>query len=198
MSKVSRFVIAVGGNWMNEWMACVQTSDVMITPETLFWLARAQWDAAERGRSDYLRSPSPRSTLEHPEIWQRNRMRVNTKRQQLAVTITFFYYEDSFVMTQTWPCLCYSRHSAGAPREIDNTTDLQRWGGAYGWPESIPWLIIIAFKCYKLFASELKWMEKNHLEEAAQGFIQYHLNTLNLLRKDVWRGKNQSCQETFR
>lgn len=88
----------------------------------------------------------------------------------LAVTIKFFYYEDSFVMTHAWPCLCYSRHFAGAPREIDNTTDLQRWGGAYGWPENIPWLIIITFKCYKLFASKLKWMGKKSPWRSCSGF----------------------------
>lgn len=198
MWKVSRFVIAVGGNWMNE---------CHVYRRQMLW-SHLKHCSGSHALSEMQQSVGVQTTwgVHLPDQrWSILRYDKGTECElwtqkgssSLAVIIKKFY-EDSFVMTHAWPCLCYSHHSASALREIDNTTDLQRWGGAYGWPGSILWLIIIAFKCYKLFASKFKWMETNHLKEAAQGFIQYHLNALNLLRKHVWRGKKQSCQETFR
>ena len=34
-------------------------------------------------------------------------------------------------------------------------------------------------------------MMKSHLEEAAQSFIEDHLNSFNLLRKNIWEEKEK-------
>lgn len=79
-----RFVWLVqgGGVWTRD--GTDGETDIRISPGTLFWLAHAQWDAAERERSDYPKSPSHRSTPGHPKTWGRIKMQpVNSKRQQL-------------------------------------------------------------------------------------------------------------------
>lgn len=57
--------------WMKQMDLRKRGKDIEISPETLFWLVRARWDAAERERSGYLKSPSHQSMLGHPIVWQR-------------------------------------------------------------------------------------------------------------------------------
>lgn len=59
---------AISVTWEIEQVDSGTEIDIRISPETLPWLVRAQWDAAEYERSDYLMSPSHRSELGHPKI----------------------------------------------------------------------------------------------------------------------------------
>lgn len=101
-------------------------TDIRISPGTLFWLVHAQWDAAEREHSDYLKSPSHQSALGHPKMW-----RCNLSTQKCSNCNIIFY-----VMTRAWPCPCCNHQTADAPHGIDSTKDWQHWGGERDWPGS--------------------------------------------------------------
>lgn len=87
------------------WDGICGEKDIRISPGTLFWLAHAQWDAAERERSDYPKSPSHRSMLGHPKTWGRIKMQAvnficsptlyTAKHINDQVVVTYLSCDDS-------------------------------------------------------------------------------------------------------
>lgn len=124
------FTETTTSHWMKQTDLRKGGKDIGISPETLFWLVHARWDAAERERSGYLTSPSHQSMLEHPKIWQRLifilkkaaaswvfQCSLHVSIKDKAV-VTHYY-----LMTGAWPCLCCNHQTADVRRGIDSMKD---------------------------------------------------------------------------